>query len=206
MSNNRPFTVKGVGVTTPRGTALWCNNVEPQRKFNPAGDLTTSLVLDPNDVEVKDFIKILEDLRDVAYNQTVESLGPAKGKQVKKRDVYQEDTDRDGNATDNILVKLKLSNVDIKREEGKQHTITTVDAKKNPIKYPPKIGNGSVIRCAGFANPYYMASTKEVGISMIWSKVQIIDLVEIGGGDSFGTEDGYEIKQELELESSEVPF
>ena len=95
MSNNRPFTVKGVGVTTPRGTALWCNNVEPQRKYNPKGDLTTSLVLDPNDSDVKDFISILEDLQDKAFNETVESLGEVKGKQVKKRPVFQEDTDKE---------------------------------------------------------------------------------------------------------------
>lgn len=201
--NTRPFTVKGIGVTTPKGEALWCNNVEPQRKFNDKGDLVTSLLLDPEDTEVKDFIRILEELRDKAYAETVKEFGKVKGEQVKKRDVYQPDADKEGNATGKILIKLKLRDVDIKRDEGKQHTITTFDAKKNPIKNPPRVGNGSIIRCSAFANPYYMASTKEVGVSLIWTKMQIINLVEIGGGDDFGEEEGYEVGS---FETEEAPF
>jgi len=50
-----------------------------------------------------------------------------------------------------------------------------------------------------------MASTKEVGVSLIWQKLQIIDLVEIGGGDSFGEEDGF-VVQEFADDLSEAPF
>ena len=53
-----------------------------------------------------------------------------------------------------------------------------------------------MIRLVSYANPYYMASTKTLGISHIWSKMQIIDLVEYGGGgDDFDDEDGFENDQ-----------
>jgi hypothetical protein len=49
-----------------------------------------------------------------------------------------------------------------------------------------------------------MASTKEVGISLIWSKMQIISLVELGGGDDFTEEEGYMI--DAAMADEEAPF
>ena len=95
MNIARPCTTKGIGFTTPKGKALWCGNIEPQKKFNEKGDLMTNLVLDPNEPEVKEFIKTLEDLRDTAFEETTNNLGLVKGKQVKKRDVAQPDIDQD---------------------------------------------------------------------------------------------------------------
>jgi hypothetical protein len=192
MNDTKPYTVKGIGVTTPKGKALWCHNIEPQRKYNKEGDLTTSLVLDPKESDVKEFVALLEGLRDQAYDETVATFGAVKGKLVEKAPVFQEEADKEGNLSGNILIKLKLKDVDIKKAEGKQSTIITYDAKKNVINDPLRVGNHSIIRCSGFANPYYMASTKKVGISIIWQKMQILDLVEIGGGDSFVEEEGFE--------------
>lgn len=194
MANTRPFTVKGINFTTPKGKALWCKVTEPDRKFNTKGDLTTSLVCNPNDADVKEFITLLEGLRDKAYQETCESLGEVKAKAVKVRSVFYEETNKDGSATGNILFKLKLASVDDREAEGKQSQITVFDAKKNTLVQVPRIGNGSVIRCAGFANPYYMASTKELGISLIWQKMQLIDLVSVDGGDSFGEEEGFSVQ------------
>jgi hypothetical protein len=207
MNTTRPYKVKGISFTTPKGKALWCKNIEPDRKFNDKGDLTTSLVCDPNDEKVKEFIKLLEDLRDQAFNETKESLGEAKAKAVKVRPVFSEHTDRDGNSTGEILFKLKLKDVDEKKELGRQSAIATFDAKKGLIANPPAVGNDSVIRCAGFANPYYMASTKEVGVSLIWQKMQIIELQSLGGGDEFGEEEGFEAGSAAsETQFEEAPF
>lgn len=201
----KPCTTKGIGFTTPKGFALWCSNIEPQRKFNEKGDLTTNLILNPNEPEVKEFIKILEDLRDTAFEDTIKNLGAVKGKQIKKRDVTQPDIDQHGNETGMVVVKMKLKDVDEKKDLGKQYQIETYDAKKTKLTNPPRVGNGSLIRCAGYANPYYMASTKEVGVSLIWQKLQIIELNEIGGSDLFGEEDGY-IAQTNIKDMSELPF
>jgi len=205
MNTTRPCTTKGIGFTTPKGKALWCGNIEPQKKFNEKGDLMTNLVLDPNEPEVKEFIKTLEDLRDTAFEETTNNLGLVKGKQVKKRDVAQPDIDQNGNETGMIVIKMKLKDVDEKKELGRQYQIDTFDAKKNKLENPPRVGNGSTIRCAGYANPYYMASTKEVGISLIWQKLQIIELIEIGGFDSFGEEEGF-IASATTQEFNEAPF
>lgn len=206
MNTTRPYTVKGINFTTPKGQALWCRVNEPERKFNDKGVLTTSLVFDPADEDVKAFIKQLEDLRDKAFEETKESLGAAKAKAVNPRSVFSDEVDREGVETGKILIKMKLNNVDEKKEQGRQYKIEAFDAKKNKLEYPPEIGNGSTIRCAGFANPYYMASTKEVGVSLIWQKVQIIDLVSFGGGDDFGEENGFESAPVAELTAEDVPF
>lgn len=187
-ANNKPFSVKGINVTSPKGAALWCKVQEPDYTFNAKGIYATSLVCNPDDPQVKAFIEKLEDLRDTALAETQETLG-AKAKGVKARPVYKEDIDQDGNDTGNIVFSFKMSNVEDK-EPGKDKIIV-VDAQRTPIKDIPLVGNGSEIRCVAYANPYYMATTKEVGISLLWSKMQIIDLVEYGGGDDFDDEDGY---------------
>ena len=189
--NTRPFTVKGINVTSPKGKALWCKIHEPDRTFNAKGELSTSLVCNPKGEGVQEFIKTLEGLRDQAFAETKESLGEVKAKAVNQRAVYSEDTDKDGNPTGNILFKFKLNNIDDRKAEGRQYEIPVVDAAKKVVENVPIIGNGSVIRVAGFANPYFMANTKEVGVSIIFNRLQLIDLVSYGGGDEFGVEDGY---------------
>lgn len=186
---NKPFSVKGINVVSPKGRALWCKVTEPDYTYNAKGIYATGLVCDPNDPAVKKFIGELENLRQAAFDETVENLG-AKAKGIKQRDVYKDDTDRDGNETGNIVFQFKMSNVDDK-EPGK-NKITVVDAAKKIVTEVPLVGNDSVIRCVAYANPYYMATTKEVGISLIWSKMQIIDLVEYAAaGNEFDEEDGY---------------
>lgn len=192
MANTKTFTVKGISFTTPKGKALWCKADMPDRKFNDKGDLTTSLVCDPNDADVKSFITLLEGVRDQAFKETCESLGEVKAKAIKVRPVFYDETNKDGSKTGNILFKLKLGSVDEKEATGKQYQITVVDAKKNILPKAPRVGNGSTIRCAGFANPYYMASTKEIGVSLMWQKMQIIDLIAADGGDAFGEEEGFQ--------------
>lgn len=204
MNSKNPFDVAGKGITTPKGKALWCKNVVPDTKFDALGELSTSLILDPNDKEVQEFLAPLEEMLEDAFQQTVTSLGPVKSKQIGKHELYQPDVDKDGNETGMIKIKLKLGKVEQRKQEGKQYTIRTVDAKKNLIQNPPIVGNGSTIRCSGFAFPYYAAALKKVGISILWSGLQIIDLKTYDSGDEFGEEDGYTTGSEGSF--SEVPF
>ena len=198
--------IPGIGITTPKGKALWCNNVTPEREYTKEGDLSTFLILDPSDSAVQEFLAPLQKICDEAFEQAQKNLPAEKAKQVTKRPITQEDTDKDGNPTGKVKVKLKLGKIDEKKAEGKQYTITTYDAKKNEIKEPPTVGNGSTIRCSGFAFPYYMASSKEVGISIKWNALQIIDLKSSSGGgaDAFDEEDGFE--QALAATEEAIPF
>lgn len=187
MANQNPFAVQGMNVVTPKGKALWCKFKEPDRKFDDEGRLETQLVLDPNDPATQAFIERLEALQTQAYNEAVETLGP-KGKGVSQRPLYNEDDDG------NYVFKFVLKGVDRRKAAGKAHTITVVDAGKNKLPDAPLVGNGSIIRVGAFVYPYYMAMNKQIGLSMMWTKMQIVDLVEYGGGaggDDFDDEDGY---------------
>lgn len=191
---SKPFAVKGINVTSPKGTAKWCKVTEPDYTYDDGGELSTQLVCDPEDPSVQAFIEKLEELRDIALAETKENLG-AKGKNYKGIDVFTEEMDEDEEPTGNIIFKFKMKNVDGRAEKRWDHSITVVDAARQRIKDGdvPLVGNGSVIRCVGYANPYSNPKDKIVGISIIWSKMQLIDLVEYsgGGGDDFDDEEGY---------------
>jgi len=189
--NTKPFAVKGMNVVTPKGKALWCKITEPDRKYNEFGEYSTSLVLDPEDDAVRAFVDKLETLRDVALAETKETLGP-KGAMYKPRGIATAEFDQDGKPTGMVIIKVKLKDVDKRTAAGQADRITVVDAGKVPVSPVPLIGNGSIIRCAAYANPYTMANNKEVGISLIWTKMQLIELVSFStGGEDFDEEDGF---------------
>lgn len=196
-NNNKPFAVKGINITSPKGQANWCKFKEPDTKYNAKGEFSTNLICDLSDPSVQEYIKKLEKIVDIAYNETIETLGPVKSNGIRKAPVYTEELNDNGVPTGNGIFKYKLKDLEDRKERGDSTEIIVVDAKKNKLgKDAPLVGNGSVIRLVSYANPYYMASTKTLGISHIWSKMQIIDLVEYGGGgDDFDDEDGFETDQ-----------
>jgi hypothetical protein len=192
MAQAKPFAVKGFNVSSPKGDALWCKVTEPDTMYNAKGSYSVSLVCNPKDPTVKEYVSKLEELRDTAVAETKETVGAAKAQAIKPRPVYTEEIDQDGNLTGKIVFKFKMNNVADREAPGNK--IIVVDAKRQVIKDVPLVGNGSTIRCVAFANPYYMATTKEVGVSLLWTKMQLIDLVEFGGGsDDFDDEDGFEV-------------
>ena len=205
----KPFAVKGFNVTSPKGTAMWCKITEPDRMYNDKGVLSTSLVCDPDDPTVKAFVAKLEEFRDIALAETKETLG-AKAAMYKPRPVFTPEYSQDGAETGAIVFKFTLKDVDDRLAEGKQGKIVVVDTKKQAVNPVPLIGNGSVIRCVAFPNPYTMPNTKEVGVTLIWTKMQIIDLVSFGGvSDEFDEEDGFESEAASpakEEEFSDVDF
>ncbi len=189
IKRTNPYAVKGFTTTSPKGLSKWCKIVEPERTFNAKGTFATDLVCNPNEPAVQEFIARLETLRDIAFDETKETLGAVKSKDLKKRAVYQEETDAEGNETGNIVFKFKMNNVDDR--DAPNNKIVVVDAHRNVIKQVPLVGNGSVIRCVAFANPYFMASTKDIGVSLLWSKMQLITLSAFGKKDDFEDEDGF---------------
>ena len=208
--STKPFAVKGFNVTSPKGEAMWCKITEPDRMYNDKGVYSTSLVCDPDDPTVKAFVAKLEELRDIALAETKETLG-AKAAMYKPRPVYTPEYSQDGAETGSIVFKFTLKDVDDRTSSGKQDKIVVVDAKKQAVNPVPLIGNGSVIRCVAFANPYTMPNTKEVGVTLIWTKMQLIDLVSFGGAaDEFDEEDGFELPEsapaKAEEEFSDVDF
>jgi len=197
----KPFTVKGMKIASPKGSAMWCKIDKPNRKFNQKGMFSVDLVCDPEDEKVKAYIEKLEELRDTALEQANRKV---KGKRYSPREVYKEEYDQDGEPTGNIVFRFKLNNVDDRKAPYNKIILVGPKASAGPIPMVD-IGNGSTIRCVAFANPYAMASDKTVGVSLILEKVQLIELVEYGGDDGLEDEDS-----DLELpakksEAEEVP-
>lgn len=187
--SNKPFAVGGMNVVSPKGKAKWCKYVQPDREYDTDGKYETLLILDPSDPATQAFVNRLEKLQDQAFEETLETLG-ARGKGVTKRHLYTEDDQG------NYVFKFSLKGIDKRKAEGKPHEIVVVDAQKNPIVDKPLVGHGSTIRVASFVYPYYMATNRQVGLSMMWSKMQIIDLIEYkpnGGGDDFDEEEGFAV-------------
>lgn len=175
----KPFAVKGIRVVSPIGSTMWCKVKEPDYQYNAKGNLSTTLVCDPDLPQVQAFIEKLEALRDEAFLETKETLG-AKSKGLKVKEVYTEHLTADGEETGLIEFKFQLKDVD-----DRDSLVKVVDSKKQIIKNIPLIGNGSVVRCIAYANPYYMASTKDVGVSMIWEQMQLLKLEEYASGADF---------------------
>jgi len=205
-TNNRkkPFTVKGMNVTSPKGGALWAKLDKPDREYNEKGMYSVDLVCDPEGQGVPAFIEKLESLRDTALQQAND--GKPKPKQFKPRPVYKEEYDKEGIETGDIIFKFKMNNVDDRRPG--QNRVKLVGPKASEGEIPMvQIGNGSTIRCVSFANPYAMASDKTVGVSLILEKVQLIKLVEFGGGDELEDEEGdLDLPNDGLADEDEPPF
>lgn len=195
MAVTKPFTVKGITTVSPRGEAKWCKIKEPERTFNAKGTFATELIVNPKDPTVQAYITKLEELRDAAFTEAKENLKPAVAAKLNKKEVFTEVFDDDGNDTGLIKFKFKLDNVDDK-EKGR-NKISVVDAKRTPIKDIPLVGNGSIIRCEAYCNPYYMANGNVIGISLMWKSMQLIKLSEYAGrGSAYDEEEGYEAEEE----------
>ena len=189
----KPFTTKGFTTVTPKGEALWCKATEPDFQFNAKGTYETSLVVDPNDPAVEAFINKLDDVLEGIYQQAMNDEGELKlkapqKKQLSKNNYYKDEYDSDDNETGNIIFKFKLDNV-ADRKPG-QDRVKVIDSQLKALQDIPLVGNGSEIKCKLYVNPYYMASTNSVGLSLKWEALQIINLVEYGGDDGFDVEDG----------------
>ena len=115
------------------------------------------------------------------------------GKKYQLADIYKEDDEG------KQFLAFKLPENDF---DGNPNKITFYDAAgtKTP-DFDSLVGNGSTIKIKYRISPYYMASTKMVGISFKFYAVQIINLKEYSKGDegfsdetssdgAFGAEDG----------------
>lgn len=202
MAISKPFTVKGIKVTSPIGSAMWCKVVEPDYRYNPEGIYEVSLVLSKD--KATPLITQLTNIVDTATKEAKEGKGdmklaPNKVKTITNNEVYKDEYDAEGNETGNVVFKFSLKDVD-KLPDGK-NKIAVFNAEGKPITNVPLVGNGSTIRVRGFANPYYMASTNAIGIALKWEALQIIDLVAFSGGEGFDAVEGSFVD-----EDEEIPF
>lgn len=198
-----------VKVLTPKGIAIypWLN--KPDTKFNPEGEYRIRIKLTAEEAQ-----PIMDKLEEAAAKAVVdataelnEKIATEKGeKLVKAKKALKElkigdlpakpDYDDEGNETGYVVINFKLK-------------ATRKDKEGNPVKQSPKlfdaagaelsksadIWGGSEVKVAGVVNPFYMAATNTVGVSLRLNAVQVLKLSSGNSGDAdsfgFGKEDGY---------------
>jgi hypothetical protein len=103
------------------------------------------------------------------------------GKKYQLADLYKEDKDGE------TFLGFKLPE---EKFDNTPNNITIFNASgKKEEDWDKLIGNGSLVKIKYRIAPYYMSSTKMVGISYKFYAIQVINLVEYEEGDSgFGDE------------------
>ncbi len=128
--------------------------------------------------EVMEMKEELQAMLDSAYDEVIEL-----GKKADKADVFK--TDEDGKQ----FLAFKLPENDF---EGNPNKITMYNVSGKKVDdWSALVGNGSTVKIKYRVAPYYMSSTKIVGISYKFYACQVLDLKEYTQGESgFGDESG----------------
>lgn len=175
---------------TPTGIAMypWLN--KPDTKFDPDGFYHVNLKFEKETPELDFLLKDLEKMLEDYYQAACDNPKYAKFKsKIQKADIFEEDDDG------SKILKFKQKAV-IKSVKGTFNAkIALFDSKGKPSK--DTIGGGSQIKVCFSAIPYFVPSTKTVGLTLRPVAVQIISLESFNGtsAESYGfkqEEGGYE--------------
>lgn len=175
---------------TPTGIAMypWLN--KPDTKFDPDGLYHVNLKFEKETPELDFLLKDLEKMLDDYYQAACDNPKYAKFKsKIQKADIFEEDDEGCK------VLKFKQKAV-IKSVKGTFNAkIALFDSKGKPSK--DTVGGGSQIKVCFSAIPYFVPSTKTVGLTLRPVAVQIISLQSINGSsaESYGfksEEGGYE--------------
>lgn len=180
---------------TPVGVAVYPHLVRPDTKFDSDGVYTVQLAIEAK--EAVGIIDQLQNARDKFAAEFADESPKNKAKIAKARiaDVFDDEVDDEGELTGRVLIRAKQKAI-IRGRDGEEYvkTVKLFDAQNNRIT-PSSVWGGSRLILAGVLIPYYMASTKEVGVSLRLGAAQILELVEGDGGNAesfgFGEQEGY---------------
>ena len=188
-----------------QGRALWCKVFQPDTKFDSNGVYSVNVIIPK--AEAVEVCEYLDGLVDKKRKEEIEAKPKLSGS-LSTKPPYEPEYDQNGAATGNIEFKVKLkAKVVTRTGDTYEQKPVVVDAKRTPLDKDTAIGNGSVIKVAYEPIPYMMASTKQVGVSLRMKGVQVIDLVDFGGGSSmFDEEDGFVTEAVAKDEANDTPF
>lgn len=171
--------------TSPKGTAVWPRIDTPDTKFDEDGLFSCKLHVSEGDF--KAFEAQLNDEIEAGYKAECAKQGKDKLRMAPSKPLRITD---EGDYE--IFAKQKAK-VHTKSKGTLDFTVACYDSQGKKIE-TPKIGSGSTIKMAVEVNTWFVPS-QGFGYTLRLRAVQVIDLVEYGGGDgSFGfgaEEDGY---------------
>lgn len=196
-------------ITTPKGKAVWPRIDTPDTKFDEDGVYSCKLHVSEGDF--KAFEAIVKPKLDAAYDAECSRQGKDKIRMAASSPLRITD---DGDYE--IYAKQKAK-VHTKSKGTLEFTIAAVDSQGKKIEMP-KIGSGSTLKMAVEVNTWFVPS-QGFGYTLRLRAVQVLDLVEYGGGSSsfgFGAEadgyvgDGESLNQAFEVadeaDTSNAPF
>lgn len=179
---------------TPPGIGKWLflHKAQPKYKKPEETEYSAQLILPKKDA--LPIVKRCTELAEEARKEAIEKATKPKEKREIAEyklslPIYPEEDD-DGNETGNYVLKAKQNEFIVGKNGKQRMTISVIDAHKKPTKAIP--GSGSTIRLKAEYVPF--VGFEKVGVSLRLKVVQIIDLVEYGGGadtSGFSEEDGF---------------
>ncbi|KWS03729.1 T7-like phage ssDNA-binding protein [Lysobacter capsici AZ78] len=194
MTQKKPARKRYV---SPKGTAIWPRLNQPDTKFDADGVYSAKLAFDGFDEAANKLIAELTAVREAEFRKYL-SENPKFKKVAKLVDFFSAELDDEGEETGRTLMNFKMKAKVTAKKTGKVYVMkpVIVNAKKAILKNPPNIGGGSQLKVSFEVMPYFNAKDKEFGLSLRLVGVQIIDLVEFGGGaaaaNDFDDEEGYD--------------
>lgn len=196
-------------ITTPKGKAVWPRIDTPDTKFDEDGVYSCKLHVSEGDF--KAFEAIIKPKLDAAYKEECSRQGKDKIRMAASSPL------RINDEGDHEIYAKQKAKVHTKSKGTLEFTIAAVDSQGKKIDMP-KIGSGSTLKMAVEVNTWFVPS-QGFGYTLRLRAVQVLDLIEYGGGDSsfgFGAEaDGYVGSGESlndafevadEAETSNAPF
>lgn len=191
-------------ITTPKGKAVWPKLVEPDTKFDQDGMYSCKLHVSEQDFRA--FEAHVKPIIETAYKAECDRLGKPKLRMAASTPIrITEEGDYE------IYAKQKAK-VHTKSRGTLEFVVAAVDSQGKKIPMP-NVGSGSQLRMAVEVNPWFVPS-QGFGYSLRLRAIQIIDLIEFGGGDSdFGfsvEESGYvggeSLNEAFDAETVEAAF
>lgn len=181
---------------SPKGIAKypWLNT--PSTAFSK-NEYKTGLLLKADEEATDKFIEFVNGLVNESLAKAVEDLKKegkvAAAKQVVKRFPYKVELDKE-TGEETGFIEFNFS-TQATSKDGKQRKMRLFDAIAKDINPSEvKVGGGSIIKVNFTPSPYYMAASKEAGVKFYLNAVQILDLVEFGGGRA--SDYGFEEEEE----------
>lgn len=180
---------------TIEGLTAWCNIFQPNTKFEkPHGVYDTGIILPPEEgAELCEYLeKLAKQKLEQVIKETPENKREALRKSLSIAEMSKDDEDKDGNPTGNLLFKTKLKPV-VEKRDGTSYTQKpmVLDAGLTPMRKQIDIPRGSHVKVVTEPFPYFMPSSKTVGVSLRLKKIQIIALGDGGEDDGLEATEGF---------------
>jgi hypothetical protein len=188
-----------ITLTTPKGIAVFPALIRPDTKFDELGQYKCDLRVPVQ--EAQGFIKKIEDV----YRNHIGKAHPKNPESGNKNALYAVERDDDGNATGNVILKIRVKNKLRKDGEVWDRRPRLFDAKLNPLTGIKSIWGGTEMKVSCEVYCWSNGATK--GVSLQPLGVQILKLVEGTGGGADASSMGFEAEDGFTAEEADdVPF